>query len=203
MPQNLPSHLQGLPKIRDWQLLIDAYDNTELVDFTQKANNLLRNNGLPTNPTGPSYLLLGNYDERSATREGPKDRLQFAQRILHNAKHSSFAILLEELDPNNTNWNNWYLKFQFTLLSTDYNVVVAEDNDGGHELELGEVPLQETYVAKREYTHASLDEDLEHEKFDGMMSSLFNFLDRAGHLYRWQDKTELRNAIVQIAIKTK
>lgn len=202
MTTTLPPHLQGLPKIRDWELLIDGYSNSELIDFTQKANNLLRNNGLPQNPTGPSYLIIGNYDTPSGTRDGPKDRLEFTKTILHNNNHSSFAILLEDLDPSNQRWSNWYLKFQFTLLSTDYTVLVAEDNDGGHELELGEVSLTDTYVAKREYTAVSLDNDLEYEKFDGMMASLFDFLDRAGQLYQWQNKPELAHAIVQIATKT-
>ena len=199
---NLPSHLQELPTVRDRELLIESYSDSELREFTRKFNNLLRNNNLPQNPVGPSYLILGSYKKGSSTRAGPKDRLIDAKKILDRNQHSNFAILLENLDPNNTRWDNWYLKFQFVLLSTDYNVLVAEDNDGGHELELGEIPLQETYVAKREYTHASLDKDIEYEKFDGMMSSLFNFMDRAGHLYRWQDKTELIDAITQIALKT-
>jgi len=199
---NLPSHLQGLSKIRDWELLVESYDNSDLIEFTHKANNLLRNNGLPQHPSGPSYLILGSYKDGSPTREGPKDRLVHARRILHGNNRSGFAVLLEELDPNNTRWNNWYLKFQFTLLSTNYNVLVAEDNDGGHELELGEIPLEETYIAKRDYTHASLDKDIEYEKFDGMMASLFDFLDRAGHLYRWRNKTEFTDSIIQIAIKT-
>ncbi|SDR16830.1 hypothetical protein [Halopelagius longus] len=198
----LPPHLQGLPEIRDWELLLEGYSDSELIEFTQKANDILRDNGLRENPDRPSFLILGSYDQGSSTREGPKDRLEDVRDILHLNQKSNFAILLEELDPDNTRWNNWYLKFQFTLLSTDYNVLVAEDNNGGHELELGEVPLQETYVAKREYTHASLDKDLEYEKFDAMMSTLFDFLDRAGHLYRWQDKAELSDAIVQIARKT-
>lgn len=202
MGKNQPSHLQGLSTIRDTDLLLEAYDNSDIVEFTYKANNLLRDNGLPQNPSGPSYLVLGSYDEGSVTRDGPVDRLKHTRRILQENQLSSFAVLLEDLDPNNMRWDNWYLKFQFTLLSTDYNVLVAEDNDGGHELELGEVPLKETFIAKREYTHASLDKDLEFEKYDGMMASLFDFMDRAGHLYRWQDRTEFTDAIVQIAIKT-
>jgi hypothetical protein len=197
-----PCHLKNLPQIRDLELLVESYDNSELIEFTHRANNLLRHNGLPANPSGPSYLILGSYNEHSSGREGPKDRLINAKKILDGIQYSSFAILLEEIDPNNTRWTNWYLKFQFTLLSTDYNVLIAEDNDGGHELELGEIPLQETYVAKRDYTHASLDNDIEYQKFDGMMATLFDFLDRAGHLYRWQDKTEFSNAIIQIAITT-
>jgi hypothetical protein len=35
-----------------------------------------------------------------------------------------------------------------------------------------------------------------------MMASLFDFMDRAGHLYRWQDTTEFTDAIVKIAIET-
>lgn len=199
---SLPPHLQGVPKIRDWDLLVDSYDNADLIEFTRLANELLRNNGLAQQPVGPSYLILGSYDDGSSTRDGPKDRLVHAREILHTNQHSSFAVLLEDLDPSDTRWPSWYLKFQFTLRSTDYNVLIAEDNDGGHELELGEISLQTTYVAKREYTHASLDKDIEYEKFDGMMASLFDFLDRAGHLYRWRDKTEFTDALIQIALTT-
>lgn len=94
------------------------------------------------------------------------------------------------------------MKFQFVSQSTDYNILVAEDNDGGHELELGEVSLEETYVLKREYSGDSIDNDLEYEKFDGMMAALFQFLERAGQLYRWHNKTELLRASHQIAIET-
>jgi hypothetical protein len=150
MSENIPSHLRDLPTIRDIDLLVEAYSNSDLIEFTHKANTLLRNNDLPRDPFGPSYLVLGSYDEGSGTRDGPIDRLEHAREILHDNRLSSFAILLEDLDPRDTRWDNWYLKFQFTLLSTDYNVLVAEDNDGGHELELGEVPLEETFIAKRE-----------------------------------------------------
>ncbi|MFA9516587.1 hypothetical protein ACERIT_05120 [Halopenitus sp. H-Gu1] len=202
MGDQLPPHLQGLPKVRDWDLLTEAYSDAELIEFHHKGNNLLRSNGLTDDPVAPSYLLLGNYDAGPSTRDGPKDRLETVRQIINLNQVTNFAILLEDLDPANDRWDNWYLKFQFTLLSTDYNILIAEDNDGGHELELGEIPLEETYVAKREYTHASLDKDLEYEKFDGMMATLFDFLDRAGHLYRWQDTTELADATVQICIET-
>lgn len=202
MGNELPPHLRGLPKIRDWELLTEAYSDAELIEFHRRANELLRNNGLAEHPTAPSYLLLGNYDNGSDTRDGPRDRLETARKILDLNQATNFAILLDDLDPENDRWDNWYLKFQFTPLSTDYNVLIAEDNDGGHELELGEIPLEETYVAKREYTHASLDKDIEYEKFDGMMATLFDFLARAGRLYRWQDETELTDAVVQICIET-
>lgn len=76
------------------------------------------------------------------------------------------------------------VKFRYTTATTDFNVLVAEDNDGGHELELGEATLSETYVAERDYRHASVNKDLEYEKYDAMIGTLFKLMDRRGHLFK-------------------
>ena len=89
------------------------------------------------------------------------------------------------------------------MATTDFTVLVAEDNDGGHELELGEATLSETYVAKRDYRHASVDKDLEYEKYDAMISTLFKLMDRRGHLFEWRTPAEFRDAIEQISTETR
>ena len=59
---------------------------------------------------------------------------------------------------------------------SDYVIGVFEDNDGGHELELGEGNLSTTYILKRDYSNASIDNDVEYEKYDAMLGTLFFYL---------------------------
>ena len=84
----------------------------------------------------------------------------------------------------------------------DYVVVVMEDNDGGHELELGEVPLADTFVVKRDYSPASIERDLEREKYDAMLLKLYEFLTNSGQLYEWNSVESLSEAVKSIADET-
>lgn len=94
------------------------------------------------------------------------------------------------------------LKFRYTLIGTDYVLLVAEDNDGGHELELGEVPLPDTYAFKRDYEGISIESDVEYEKFDAMMSTLFDTMEENGQLKRWNTMEELPDAVDEVAAET-
>lgn len=111
--------------------------------------------------------------------------------------------MLEDLDPDNDDWRNFYVKFRYTMATTDFTVLVAESSDGGHELELGDATLSETYVAKRDYRHASIDKDLEYEKYDAMMGTLCKLMDRRGHLFAWRTSDEFQDALEQISTETR
>ena len=116
---------------------------------------------------------------------------------------TTFAILLDDLDPESDDWENFYLKFRYTLTLIDFPVLIAEDNDGGHELELGELPLPETYVAKRNYEDFSIDHDLEREKYDAMIAKLFELLERNDRLFTWTDRDSFEHAVRAIAEQTR
>jgi hypothetical protein len=85
---------------------------------------------------------------------------------------------------------------------TDYCVMVAEDNDGGHELELGEIPLAETFVLKRDYSDSSIDNDLEHRMFDSMILGVFEFIERNGQLFLWTDDESFAQGVANIILNT-
>lgn len=104
----VPSHLEDLHQIRDKELLLEAYSNDELIEFTKRANDLLRESDVMENPAGVKYLILGSYKNQSTTRETPKDRLEQIKEFFHSQPGTAYAILLEEIDPSNTQWNNWY-----------------------------------------------------------------------------------------------
>ncbi|MFL9603559.1 hypothetical protein ACKC5Q_23090, partial [Aeromonas dhakensis] len=92
--------------------------------------------------------------------------------------------LLEEIDPGVDGWRNFYVKFRVLLSRVDHIVAVIEDNDGGHELELGEADLSDVYVLKRDYTGPSIDNDIEYEKYDAMLGTLCDLLSERGRLYK-------------------
>lgn len=128
------------------------------------------------------YFVIGNYDEE----RGQKDRvIETRDRI--SLDPSAEAFLLEDIDPADDAWENWYLKFRIFLRRSDYVVGVFEDNDGGHELEAGEVDNEKLLILKRDYYDEEGQPDVtrEHERFDGMLAKLFEFLDRRGQLYCW------------------
>ncbi|EMA14487.1 hypothetical protein C435_15458, partial [Haloarcula marismortui ATCC 33799] len=81
----------------------------------------------------------------------------------------------------------------------DYTILIAEDNDGGHELELGEISLSSTYIAKRDYSSVSIENDLEYEKFDAMIAKLFEIMDRKNHLFEWDNTHSFTRAIQKIS----
>jgi hypothetical protein len=129
------------------------------------------------------FFVIGNYDEE----RGQKERV-LATRDRISAHHpDTEAFLLEDVDPADEAWESWYVKFRVFLRRADTVVAVFEDNDGGHELEAGEVDNAMLYVLKRDYYDAdgTRDWDLEYERFDGMLVKLFDFLERRGQLYRW------------------
>jgi len=129
------------------------------------------------------YFVIGNYDEE----HGQKDRVLDTRDRLTAARPNTAAFILEEIDPEDEAWENWYVKFRVLLRRATHVVGVFEDNDGGHELEAGEVNNTDLYVLKRDYYTADGEEDTatEHAKFDGMLAKLFAHLDRRDQLYRW------------------
>lgn len=82
---------------------------------------------------------------------------------------------------------------------SDYVIGVFEDNDGGHELELGEADLSTTYLLKRDYSHVSIDNDVEYEKYDAMLGTLFEMINDREHLIAWTSEGELHEAIEEIS----
>jgi hypothetical protein len=142
-------------------------------------------------------LVLGNYDE------GRKKWLERACHLLEHDVEDGVAFLLSDLDAENDDWENFYVKFRYALSLVDHPVLVAEDNDGGHELELGEVPLPATYVVKRDYESLSIDHDLEHEKYDAMMGKLFAVMRRRGRLFEWTDVHSFARSVRRVGAETR
>jgi hypothetical protein len=127
------------------------------------------------------YLVVGNYDRAT------KPRLVDVRERLDGRSPGHVAFLLDEVDPDVTAWRNFYVKFRVFAARADQVVGVFEDNRGGHELEVGEVPREKLYLCKREYD----DPEAEREAYDAMLASLFEVLDDEGRLLRWSDPTEL------------
>lgn len=127
------------------------------------------------------YLVVGNYAEHT------KPRLVDARDVLDDRSPSHVAFLLEDIDPGSEAWQNFYVKFKVFAARSDWLVGIFEDNDGGHELEVGEVPREKLYVFKREYD----DRETEHAAYDAMIAGLFDVLDHDGRLFRWSSPTEL------------
>lgn len=185
--------------MEDADFLLGGLSNDELQRLPTAVIEIQHELNISEDPEGARYLVLGSYDTPSSDRDGPKDRLEDAKEHLETLRPGCTAVLLEDLDPDNDHWENFYVKLRYTMATTDYNVLVAEDNDGGHELELGEAPLSETYVLKRDYRHASLDRDIEYEKYDAMMSTLFKLMDRRGQLFEWRTTRKFLDAIEQVS----
>lgn len=137
------------------------------------------------------YLIIGNYSKPQI------ERLNKVSDIL-SSPANDLAYKLNSIDPNENIWQNFYVKFKVFLKRSDYIIGVVEDNDGGHELELGEVPLDNTYVLKRDYSNPSIDEDLENQKYDAMIGTMFQLLEQRGHLFEWTSKDELKDVAQHI-----
>jgi hypothetical protein len=137
-------------------------------------------------------FVIGNYDDPQ------KDRVEAVRDQLSELRSGDEAFILEDIDPEINAWENFYVKFRVLLEGSDYVIGVFEDNDGGHELELGEADLSTTYILKRNYSHASIDEDVEYEKYDAMLGTLFEMMDERGHLLSWTSEDELESAIEEI-----
>lgn len=189
----LPSHLQGGPTIEEADFLFESFTPAEVTDVHDAVANLGDEIRSDADPEGRRYLLLGNYDAPQ------KSRLTQARSLLEHFDPAANAFLLSELDAGNDDWSNFYLKFRYTLTFVDHPVLVAEDNDGGHELELGEVPLDPTYVSKRDYEPISIDRDLEYEKYDAMIAKLFSLFERQEQLFAWTDRHGFARSIEAIA----
>lgn len=129
------------------------------------------------------YFVIGNYDEE----HGQKDRVIETRDYISDHHSDTEAFILEDVDSADEAWENWYVKFRVFLRRSTHVVGVFEDNDGGHELEAGEVNNADLFVLKRDYysTDGSPDTEREHDQFDGMLAKLFEFLERRNQLYRW------------------
>lgn len=192
----LPDHLAGGPTLDEFEYFFAETDANDAATIHAGVTKIVRDFGFDGGPDCTRYFVLGNYDEPQ------KERLRRVVTILEKRDSKNVAVLLEELDSRDDYWENFYLKFRYALSMTDYVVVVAEDNDGGHELELGEVPLADTYVLKRDYTSASIEDDLEREKYDAMMAKLCELLARNGQLLEWNSVETLTEAAESVALET-
>ncbi|ACV49265.1 MULTISPECIES: hypothetical protein [Halomicrobium] len=157
-----------------------------------------------------TYFVLGNYDEYE------KERVLSVRDSLTDSAAGRVAFTLEDIDPGVDAWQNFYVKFRVFARRADHIVLVAEDNDGGHKLELGEVDRERLYVLKRDYDGASLDPpdddersaadpafgDLDYERFDAMMLTLFAYLDDEGRLFTWASESGLARAVDRVLAET-
>ncbi|MFC7202281.1 hypothetical protein ACFQJC_02045 [Haloferax namakaokahaiae] len=194
MSDDAPPHIRNLPRLDDANFVYRGYDGQDAARIHAAAIGLFADIDTLTQADATKYFVLGSYKSPQSSRDGPKDRLKrAAERFRTEPKAAGF--LLEELDPDNEEWGNFYLKYRYALVGTDYAVFVVEDNDGGHELELGTAPLETTYILKRDYTLPSIDNDLEYEKYDAMMATLCSLMEKNGHLYTWQTTDDLDVAL--------
>lgn len=198
--EDTPSHIQDLPRLDDADFLFDGFSGEKVQQFHNAAVALFTELDDYTG-TDTRYFILGNY-ETNSDREAPKDRLT-AVRDRINETASARAFLLDDLDETNERWANFYLKFRYTLVGTDYVLLVAEDNDGGHELELGEVPLTDTFILKRDYRDASIDSDIEYEKFDAMIGTLFETMTENNRVTVWTTTPELLAGVDTVLEQTR
>ncbi|NGM70270.1 hypothetical protein G6M89_14835 [Natronolimnobius sp. AArcel1] len=196
-----PPHIQGTPRLEDADFIYSGLTGPEIQTIHDNALTLFTELELKA-ASDTIYLILGNYDTPPGDRNGPKDRLENTRDNINDSPLLASAILLEDLDETNEHWSNFYLKFRYTLIGADYTLLIAEDNDGGHELELGEVPLETTFIFKRDYTTLAIDSDLEYEKYDAMIATLFDIMDENDHLATWIDPDELQTLVMNTVKQT-
>jgi hypothetical protein len=132
-----------------------------------------------------TYLVIGNYDE------GKKETLETARDVLNSRSSTHLAYLLEDVDPNLRTWENFYVKFKVIAARSSYVVAVFEDNDGGHELEVGEADREKTYVFKREYDSR----ETERAAYDAMIATLFEVMVNREQLFVWATREELLDLV--------
>lgn len=195
--KSLPDHLASGPTFDEAAFLFGDFDAAEIAAVHEAVAELGAELEVRGVPGATRYFVLGNYDEPQ------KRRLRSAADMLERYNPGSVAVLLEDLDPTDDDWENFYLKFRYVLALTDYAVLVAEDNDGGHELELGEVSLEDTYVLKRGYSSASISDDLEREKYDAMMAKLCDLMRRTDRLFEWHSVESFVDAVQSVASETR
>ncbi|MFC6723093.1 hypothetical protein ACFQE1_01535 [Halobium palmae] len=193
---DLPSHLSGGPELDDSEYLFSDRTIEEIGDTHTLIASLTETLSGLTNPENTRYFIIGSYKER------PMKRLRTAQTVLPKKNQDAVAVLLSDLNVEDDGYHNFYIKFRVVEALTDYAVLIAEDNDGGHELELGELSLESTYVAKRDYEHASIDHDLERQKYDAMIAKLFEVLEVNDQLFTWTSIDEFNDALSEIASRT-
>lgn len=138
------------------------------------------------------FFVLGSYDEPE------KHRLTALGQILSEPSADE-AFTLEEIDPEVDVWENFYVNFRLFLLRADHVVAVFESNDGGHELEIGEVDIDQVHVLKRDYESVSINHDVEYAKYDAMLGTLFDLLDRRDRLHEWESKHEFYEAAANLS----
>lgn len=201
MTSDTPAHIRGLPRLEDAEFLYRGDDGKEVSEFHDAASKLFNELDAQAAADNTRYFILGSYDSPEG-REGPKDRLEVVCNHINQQPLRASAFLLDDLDETNEYWGNFYLKFRYTLIGADYVLLVADDNDGGHELELGEVPLADAYVFKRDYEGISIESDIEYEKFDVMMGTLFDMMEENGRLERWNTTEELIDAVEYVVAET-
>lgn len=194
---SLPDHLSDGETLDDAEFLFGNHDVSEMNAIHDAVARLADGLDLRSSPNATRYFVLGSYDEPQ------KRRLRNAAELLERYDSASVAVLLEDLDPTDDDWENFYLKFRYALTLVDYVVLVAEDNDGGHELELGEVPLEDTFVLKRDYAPASIGDDLERERYDAMIAKLCDLMERNDRLFEWTDVESFVEAVVSVASETR
>lgn len=192
----IPDHLADGPQIEEADFVLSGFTNDDTTAIHAAITNISLRLSESRDTNSIRYFVLGNYDD------GRKKWLKEASRLLEYFNSTSIAVLLSDLDPDNDDWENFYIKFRYTLSFIDYSILVAEDNDGGHELELGEVPLASTYVVKRDYESVSIDHDLEYEKYDAMMAKLFDVMARQNHLFSWDSKHSFARSVQAVASTT-
>lgn len=200
--RDLPSHLQDGPTVDEPEYFfgektLEGVGDTHatLTNLTEKIRER-ETGGAFEDVGGTRYFVLGSYDEK------PRRRLEVAKERLPQYNPNAIALILDDLDIESDGYTNFYLKFRLVEALCDYNVLVAESNDGGHELELGEIPLSKTYVAKRDYESLSIDHDLEWSKYDAMMGKLFVLLEANDQLAEWTTMEEFDHALRVIASTT-
>ncbi len=196
-----PPHIQDTPRLGDADFIYSGLTGPAVQTIHDNALSLFTELELKT-ISDSIYFILGSYDTLSGDRDGPKDRLEDTRDIINDSPLPASAILLDDLDETNEHWSNFYLKFRYTLIGTDYTLLIAEDNDGGHELELGEAPLETTFIFKGDYVDLAIDADLEYQKYDAMMTTLFDIMDEKGHLDTWTTPEELRTDVMNIVEQT-
>jgi len=201
MTDDTPAHIDGLPRLSDSEFLYGGYSGADIVEMHDAATKLFRELDVISATAHTRYFVLGSYTSFE-NRRGPKDRLVDVRDTVDDGARPTSAFLLEDIDETDGQWSNFYLKFRYALIGTDYVLLVAEDNDGGHELELGSVPLVDTYVFKRDYSTISIESDIEYEKFDAMMGTLFDVMEKNERLKRWNTEDQLFERIEDVVAET-
>ena len=144
-----------------------------------------------------SYFVLGSYGDPEIRRlQLVKDRL--------NRRRDAYAFLMVDV---RREWTNTHLKFRVLADYVDAIVGVAEHDRGGFLVEQGmfvadEEYFEKTHVCKREYDGldaGDLDTDVDPENpYSGMQVPVFDMLDDAGRLHRWETESELVDCVAEI-----